>query len=89
MEKNEKRKLGQVCTIDALGRIVIPSQLRRAYAMEKNEAIELIMLDEGILMRKYQPGCIFCGSISNITMFKDHVICRDCLHEMAEHDKKQ
>lgn len=89
MQKNDKKKLGQVCTIDSLGRIVIPSQLRRAYAMEKNEAIELIMLDEGILMRKYQPGCIFCGNISNVTMFKDRVICNDCIHEMAEQTQEQ
>ncbi|MEE1126354.1 MAG: AbrB/MazE/SpoVT family DNA-binding domain-containing protein [Acutalibacteraceae bacterium] len=88
MEKTAKRKMGQVCTVDGLGRIVIPSLMRKTYNMEKNEDIELIMLEEGILMRKYQPGCIFCGNISNITMFKDRVICRDCLHEMAEHEHK-
>ena len=88
MEKTGKRKMGQVCTVDALGRIVIPSLMRKTYSMEKNEAVELIMLEEGILMRKYQPGCIFCGNISNVTMFKDRVICRDCLKQMLEQENK-
>lgn len=68
--------MGQICTIDSLGRIVIPSLIRKTYNMEKNESVELIMLDEGILMRKYRPGCIFCGNISDITMYKDHIICK-------------
>lgn len=86
MEKTAKRRLGQVCTVDSLGRIVIPSQLRRAYDINKGEALELIMTEEGILMRKYQPGCIFCGNISNVTMFKNRVICHDCLQQMSEHN---
>lgn len=89
MEKKEKRKMGQVCTVDALGRIVVPSLMRKTYNMDKNEAVELIMLEEGILMRKYQPGCIFCGNISNVTMFKDRVICHNCLHEMTKHEHNQ
>ncbi len=87
MEKNSKNHKGQVCIVDALGRIVIPSTIRKAYDINKNESLELITLDEGILMRKYQPGCIFCGSISNLTMFKDHMVCRNCLHEMSKQEE--
>lgn len=84
MEKNTKNHKGQVCVVDALGRIVIPSTIRKAYDISKNEALELITLDEGILMRKYQPDCIFCGNISNLTMFKGRMVCHNCLHEMSE-----
>ncbi len=86
MSKLDKKtgKMGQICTIDSLGRIVIPSLIRKTYNMEKNESVELIMLDEGILMRKYRPGCIFCGNISDITMYKDHIICKNCLKEMTQ-----
>ncbi len=79
---------GQVCIIDNLGRIVIPSPLRKAYGFEKNEAVEIIALDDGILMRKYQPGCIFCGNIMGLTMFKEQRVCTDCLKEMTENQDK-
>ena len=75
---------GQICVIDNLGRIVIPAPLRKSYGFEKNEAIEIMALDEGILMRKYQPGCLFCGNIMGLTMFKEHRVCSDCLKEMSD-----
>lgn len=86
MIKDEKRTapIGQVCNIDNLGRIVIPSLMRKAYGLEKNDAIELIMDDGGILMRKYQPGCVFCGNIHNISTFKNQLICQDCLNELTK-----
>jgi len=77
-------KMGQVCTIDNLGRIVVPSLIRKKYNIEKNGDVELIMLDEGVLMRKYQPGCVFCGNIKDLTVFKDNIICKDCLREMTD-----
>ena len=86
MKKDEKKNIpvGQVCNIDNLGRIGIPSLMRKAYHMDKNDAIELIMEDNGILMRKYQPGCIFCGNIRNLTMFKGQLICEECMEEMKK-----
>ncbi len=82
--KKKNGKMGQVCTIDSLGRIVVPSLMRKTYNMEKNEPVELIMMDEGILMRKYKPGCIFCNNIHDLTVFKDNIICKNCLKEMSE-----
>lgn len=74
--------VGQVCTVDNLGRIVIPSTIRKAYDLEKNDSIELIMDEDGILMRKYQPGCVFCGNIRHLDIFKGKLICSSCLKEM-------
>ncbi|MEE1056552.1 MAG: AbrB/MazE/SpoVT family DNA-binding domain-containing protein [Acutalibacteraceae bacterium] len=76
--------IGHICTVDNLGRIVIPSTMRKSYNIEKGEKIELLAMDEGILLRKYQPGCMFCGNISDITLFEGHIICRDCLKKMTK-----
>lgn len=82
MKNKENLPLGQVCNVDSLGRIVIPSLMRKAYKLEKNDKVELIMDDNGIFLRKYHPGCIFCGNIKNITMFKGQLICKDCINQM-------
>lgn len=86
MKSDESRKppVGQVCTIDNLGRIVIPALMRKAYKMEKNDDVELIMDNDAIIMRKYQPGCIFCGKIHGLEMFKGQLICKECLEEMKK-----
>lgn len=84
MSNKKNLPLGQVCNIDNLGRIVIPALMRKAYKLEKNDEIELIMDDDGILLRKYQPGCIFCGTIRDVAMFKGRLICKDCIEEMKK-----
>lgn len=73
---------GFLCNIDNLGRIVIPAPLRKAYNFEKGEAIELFTDDQGIIMHKYQPSCIFCGNVEDITVFKGEKICSHCLEEI-------
>lgn len=86
MQNTDKKNniVGHISTIDNLGRIVIPASIRKSYNIEKGEKVELLALDEGILLRKYQPGCMFCGNISNLAFFKGHIICRDCLKKMTE-----
>lgn len=76
--------IGHICNVDNLGRIVIPSTMRKSYNIEKGEKIELLAMDEGILLRKYKPGCIFCGNICDIILFEGYIICRDCLKRMTK-----
>ncbi|MBE6903549.1 MAG: AbrB/MazE/SpoVT family DNA-binding domain-containing protein [Ruminococcaceae bacterium] len=37
--------------IDELGRITIPSEIRKTYQLEKNDEVEIIGTEEGILLR--------------------------------------
>ncbi|MDP4119472.1 MAG: AbrB/MazE/SpoVT family DNA-binding domain-containing protein [Bacillota bacterium] len=75
---------GFLVTIDKLGRIVIPAPLRKTYQLEKFDNVELFNDENGILMRKYQPCCIFCGNAENLRTFKGNNICGDCIKEMSE-----
>lgn len=43
--------IGIIRNIDSLGRIVIPKEFRRVFGLKKNEAIEILATDEGILLR--------------------------------------
>lgn len=74
---------GFLCNIDNLGRIVIPAPLRKSYGLDKGCAIELFTDSEGIMMRKYNPSCIFCGSVDHITTYRGKIVCEDCRREIS------
>ena len=57
---------GIVRKVDELGRIVLPIELRRTLDIEIKDPIEIFVDDEYILLKKYEPACIFCGNAKNV-----------------------
>lgn len=43
--------IGITRRIDELGRVTIPSEIRRTYSLKKNDVVEIVGTDEGILLR--------------------------------------
>lgn len=41
--------------VDDLGRVVIPKELRRVLQIREGDPLELLLTEEGILLKKYQP----------------------------------
>lgn len=39
---------------------------------------------ESIILRKYQPACIFCDNAKDIINYKGKNICPDCIRAMNE-----
>jgi len=76
------KSTGIVRKVDELGRVVIPIELRRTLQIEEKDTLEIYVDGERIILKKYQPACIFCGNAANIKIFRDKNICRDCLDEM-------
>ena len=64
--KKERRKnmksTGIVRRVDELGRVVLPIELRRTLEIEERDSLEIMLEDDRIVLRKYQPTCIFCGA---------------------------
>ncbi len=76
------KSTGIVRKIDALGRFVVPAELRTVLEIGKNDSIEIFTEDDKIILKKYQPACLFCGNADNIIYFKGKLICKDCLEEL-------
>ena len=75
---------GMLRKVDELGRIVIPKELRRQFDIEDNKDSFEIFVDNGsIVLKKYQPGCIFCGELSGISKFKGQNICSYCADKIG------
>ncbi len=76
------KSTGIVRKIDSLGRFVIPIELRNVLEIGTNDSIEIFTDEDKIILKKYQPACLFCGNADNITYFKGKLICKDCLAEL-------
>ena len=73
------KSTGIVRKVDELGRIVLPIELRRTLDIAVKDALE-IYVDEGtIILKKYEPSCIFCGNSKDVISFKGKNICPKCL----------
>ena len=73
------KSTGVVRPIDQLGRIVIPIELRRTLDIEVGDPLEIFVDGEEVILRKYEPGCVFCGNVKYIVEFKGKKVCTNCI----------
>ena len=79
------KSTGIIRKVDELGRIVLPIELRRTLNIsEKKDALEIFVDGNQIVLKKYEPACVFCGSADDITNFKGHNICKKCISELKK-----
>jgi len=80
------RAFGIVRKVDELGRVVIPMELRRTMGIEEKTPLEIFTNENGeVVLRKYEPGCHFCGDLNNLVDYSGVRVCKDCVNYM--HDK--
>jgi AbrB family transcriptional regulator, transcriptional pleiotropic regulator of transition state genes len=77
------KSTGIVRKVDELGRVVIPIELRRTLGIGEKDALEIYVDGERIVLKKYEPACVFCGSADDIIHFRGKNICSVCVNEMS------
>lgn len=77
------KSTGIVRRIDDLGRIVIPKELRQTYGIDEGDPVEVFTSEHGIVFRKYEPGCTFCGSVAIAKLVRRKPVCSDCITEIG------
>jgi transcriptional pleiotropic regulator of transition state genes len=75
---------GIVRKVDELGRIVLPIELRRTLDIEIKDPIEIYVDGDYILLKKYEPACVFCGNAKDVRRVHDKNVCSVCITEMKE-----
>ena len=76
------KSTGVVRRVDELGRIVIPIELRRTLDLADRDCLEIFTEGEQIILKKYQPACIFCGEAKDIINYKGKNVCKCCLEDI-------
>lgn len=78
------KSTGIVRKVDDLGRIVLPMELRRLLDIEPRDSLEIFVDGEKVILKKYEPQCIFCSQAENMNVFKGKNICSECLKDVVE-----
>ena len=76
------KSTGIVRKIDELGRIVLPMELRRNLNLSVKDSIEIYVEGDTVILKKYEPCCIFCGESTHIVNFKNKNVCENCKKEL-------
>lgn len=78
------KSTGIVRKVDELGRIVLPIEMRRTLDIAERDALEIFVDGDSIILRKYQPACIFCENTKDIINFKGKNVCPECISKLKE-----
>jgi len=75
---------GIVRKVDELGRVVLPIELRRSMNIDVRDSLEIYVDGDLIILKKYEPACIFCGNASDIKDYMGKNVCASCAKNLGE-----
>ncbi len=75
--------IGMVRKIDDLGRIVVPAETRRLFNIHEGDELAIAVEGDAIVIRKLDASCVFCGSTSDVSPFKERGLCARCRKELS------
>ncbi len=75
-------KTGMVRKIDELGRIVLPVEIRRTLGIGERDRLLIRIEENEIILKKFEPMCIFCGENRSLVEHKGKTVCPACIREM-------
>lgn len=78
------KSTGIVRKVDELGRIVLPIELRRTLDIAEKDSLEIYVDENTIVLKKYQPSCVFCDNPKDIVTYRGKNICSKCIHDLME-----
>ena len=79
---------GIVRRIDGLGRIVLPKELRATLDLNDRDPLEIYTEGNTIILKKYEPACIFCGDAKDVFNYNGKNICTECAKRMGVYAKE-
>ena len=77
------KSTGIVRKVEELGRIVLPIELRRTLDIAERDELEIYLDDDKVILKKYEPSCIFCGSSCGLVSYHGRNVCMECIENMS------
>ena len=78
------KSTGIIRKVDELGRIVLPKEMRTTFDIKERDPIEIFVEGDNIILKKYNPTCVFCGNSENIYLYSGKNICKNCLDDLKK-----
>ncbi len=77
------KSTGIVRKVDELGRVVIPIEIRTKFNIAERDPLEIYVDGSSIILKKFEPNCIFCGNTKDLVPYKDKLICSKCAKQIC------
>ena len=77
------KSTGIVRRMDELGRVVIPIEIRNQFNIAEKDPMEIYVDGSSIILKKFEPNCIFCGNTKNLLEYNDKLICEKCKNKIS------
>lgn len=75
---------GIVRPLDDQRRVSIPAEIQRQLDWSSGDLIEVTVKGDVVSLRKYAPGCVFCGiAEGDQTELNGKLICEDCCKRVS------
>ena len=78
------KSTGIIRKVDELGRIVLPIELRRTMDIAERDELEIFIENDRVVLQKYEPSCVFCGSSQGLRNYRGKNVCHECVEKMTE-----
>lgn len=79
------KSTGMIRPVDKMGRVVIPKEIRKQMKIENDvDSFEIYMDNDKVILKKYQPTCIFCDSLADSVQYAGYNVCKDCIEKLFE-----
>lgn len=76
---------GMVRKMEHGGRFVIPIEIRKQMNIESDgDSVEMYMEGDMLILKKYQPTCIFCDSLLDNVQMGNYTVCKSCIEKLNE-----
>ena len=74
---------GIVRPVDKMGRVVIPKEIRSQLNVENNrDSFEIFVEGDKVILKKYQPTCIFCDNVGESVELDGRIVCKNCIEKI-------
>lgn len=83
------KSTGIIRRVDELGRVVIPIEIRNQFNIAEKDPIEIYVEGSSIILKKFEPNCIFCGNTKNLLNYHDKLICKNCSKKIGQLEENQ
>jgi transcriptional pleiotropic regulator of transition state genes len=75
--------IGMTRRIDALGRIVVPAELRRFLEIRVGDLLDIRVEDGHVVLAKVEQTCVFCGSGDSLRPYHEKRVCNGCVERLT------
>ena len=76
-------EIGSARRIDALGRVVVPADVRRMLGIRQGDLIAMRVDDGRLVGWKISPGCALCGRSDDLVEVNDKHLCMRCVDAVS------